>query len=98
MDQVHLTTRGSLWTWTIQGFEPKYPYVSEGPFIPYGVGYIELQVESGEGSAVLVESRLVEADPDRLRIGAEMELEIFPLFHSDDDTVVMTFAFRMLDE
>ena len=30
-----------LWTWTTQGFEPKPPYVADGEFEPYGVGYVE---------------------------------------------------------
>ena len=43
-----------LWTWTTQGFEPKPPYVADGEFEPYGVGYVELpgllRVEGGSPS------------------------------------------------
>ena len=70
---VPLATTGRLWTWTIQGFEPKPPYAMDGPFEPYGVGYIELAAEDGGSAAagsaaagsspVLVESRLTEAEP-----------------------------------
>lgn len=65
-----LPRRGTLWTWTTQGFEPKSPpYVPEGgEFEPFAVGYLEL---SGE---LRVEGRLVEADPERIRIGMEMEV------------------------
>lgn len=90
--EVPLATTGRLWTWTIQGFEPKPPYLADGPFQPYGVGYVKLATEDGSGS-VLVESRLTEADPGRLEIGAEMALTFVPLRRDDAGSQVMTFAF-----
>ncbi|MCW2621351.1 MAG: hypothetical protein JWL64_953 [Frankiales bacterium] len=57
-----LAREGALWSWTVQAFPPKPPYVpAEGPFQPYGVGYVDL------GGEVLVESRLTAAQG--LRIG-----------------------------
>lgn len=85
-----LPRRGTLWTFTTQGFLPKEPYAGgETPetFQPFGVGIVEL------GDVVRVESRLTEADPGRLRIGMEMELRIVPFRTDDDGTEVMTFAF-----
>ena len=82
-----LGTRGTLWTWTIQCFEPKPPFVSEGDFEPYGVGYVELQGE------VRVETRLTEADPERLRIGMLMELTTIPAAGGK-----VTYAFRPVEE
>jgi uncharacterized OB-fold protein len=64
-----LPPRGTLWTWTTQGFEPKPPYVpDEGEFRPYGVGYVEFE------GYLRVEGRLTEADPERLAIGMPMEV------------------------
>jgi uncharacterized OB-fold protein len=63
-----LPQRGTLWTWTTQGFEPKPPYVGDGEFEPYAVGYVELP------GYLRVEGRLTEADPARLRIGMDVEL------------------------
>jgi uncharacterized OB-fold protein len=95
MAEVALAGRGRLWTWTIQGFEPKPPYAPDpGPFEPYGVGYVELAALSEGASAVLVEGRLTENSADRLHIGDEMEV-VFVLFrHDRDGNQVMTFAFR----
>ena len=81
-----------LWTWTVQGFEPKPPYRADGPFEPYGVGYLEVATQDGSG-AVLVESRLTEANPDRLAIGAEMTLTFVPVYHDAAGRPVVTFAF-----
>jgi uncharacterized OB-fold protein len=63
-----LPGRGTLWTWTTQGFEPKPPYVGEDAFEPYGVGYVELP------GLLRVEGRLT--TPDGLRIGMEMEVVV----------------------
>ena len=90
---VPLARTGRLWSWTIQGFEPKPPYAADGPFTPYGVGYVELATEDGTGT-VLVESRLTEADPARLEIGAPMRLTFIPLRRDDSGAKVMTFAFE----
>jgi uncharacterized protein len=89
---VPLATTGRLWTWTVQAFEPKPPYRADGPFEPYGVGYVELATQDGTG-AVLVESRLTEANPDRLAIGAEMTLTFIPVQRDTAGRQVVTFAF-----
>jgi uncharacterized OB-fold protein len=94
---VPLATTGRLWTWTIQAFEPKPPYAADGPFTPYGVGYVELATETGRGT-VLVESRLTEADPGRLEIGAPMQLTFIPLRRNASGAMVMTFAFEPAEQ
>jgi uncharacterized OB-fold protein len=94
MQEVPLATRGRLWTWTIQGFEPKTPYCGEGSFEPYGVGYVELAAEKEGAAAVLVESRLSENRAERLHIGTEMELQIVPFRHDADGRQLLTFCFR----
>jgi uncharacterized OB-fold protein len=94
---VPLATTGLLWTWTVQGFEPKPPYAADGPFEPYGIGYVELATEDGSG-AVLVESRLTEADPGRLEIGAPMKLAFIPLRLDATGAQVVTFAFEPVSD
>lgn len=89
MDDRVLPRQGTLWSWTVQRFEPKPPYRGPQPFEPYGVGYVDL------GGLVLVESRLTESDPARLRIGDEVELVLVPL--PTDDSEVTTFAFARVE-
>ena len=87
-DEVELSPRGTLYTWTIQRFPPPVPYAGDTEnFVPYAVGYIELP----EG--VRVESRLTESDASRLAIGMEMELAIEPFAVDDEGREVVTFAF-----
>jgi uncharacterized OB-fold protein len=69
VDQTLLPERGTLWTWTTQGFEPKSPpYVAEGEFAPFAVGYVEFP------GYLRVEGRLTESEPERLRIGLPMRV------------------------
>ena len=86
-----LPRRGKLWTWTIQGFMPKTPYKSGETmetFRPYGVGYVELP------GAICVESRLVENQPEQLKVGMEMELVVDTFRTEEDGTEVIGFAFK----
>ncbi|NEA63311.1 OB-fold domain-containing protein [Streptomyces sp. SID12488] len=88
-----LSERGTLWTYTTQNFRPPSPpYDGPVAFEPYTVGYIELPGE------LLVEARLTEPDPDRLRIGQAMRLTLVPYTVLDDGTEVMTFAFAPTEE
>ena len=63
-----LPPQGTLWTWTTQGFEPKPPYLPDGEFEPYGVGYVEFP------GYLRVEGRLTESSPERLQIGMTMRV------------------------
>ena len=91
VEERRLGRRGTLWTWTIQCFEPKSPpYAGAAEdFEPYGVGYVELPGE------VRVEARLTEADPAQLRIGMAMELVLVP---APGDGAAVTFAFRPAED
>ncbi len=90
-EDVLLPRRGTLWSWTIQGFPPKNPpYVgteSAKDFEPYGVGYVLL------GDQVIVESRLTLNDPAVLQIGMEMEMVVLPFAIDAQGREVLTYAF-----
>lgn len=81
---------GLLWSWTVQGFQPKSPYnggETEADFQPYGVGYIEMPC------GVKVESRLTVADPAQMRIGMPMRLTLLPYRQVEGEEPVFTYAF-----
>lgn len=86
-----LSTRGTLWNFTTQGFAPKAPYIGPADpetFEPYGLGYVELP----EG--VIVQTLLTEADPARLSIGMTMELVEWKLDVPSTGGHVVTYAFK----
>jgi uncharacterized OB-fold protein len=86
--QAELADRGTLWTWTVQAFEPKAPYraPSASGFVPYGVGYVDL-------GDVIVETRLA-GDPAGFEIGMAMRLTLLPLWPGPDGTPVVSYAFE----
>ncbi|MBW2291077.1 MAG: Zn-ribbon domain-containing OB-fold protein [Deltaproteobacteria bacterium] len=92
VDEILLSRRGTVWTWTIQNFPPPIPpYAGSGDrdtFVPYGVAYIELP----EG--IRVEARLTENDPEKLSIGMEMEMVVEKFASDDDGNELVTFAFQ----
>ncbi|QLC25408.1 OB-fold domain-containing protein [Parasphingopyxis algicola] len=84
LEPVTLSRTGTLWSWTRQDFRPKSPPY-EGPeeFEPFLLGYVELPGE------VIVETRIVDATLEELKLGMPMELAIVPF-----DDRRSTFAFR----
>jgi len=96
VETIELERRGTLWTWTIQGFLPnRPPYIGpETPetFRPFGVGYVELP------NQVRVESRLKCKDPSKLRIGMEMELVVEKYIEDDAGREVMAYFFQPVAE
>ncbi|MGB3845409.1 OB-fold domain-containing protein [Sphingopyxis sp. YF1] len=83
VEPVALSRRGTLWSWTTQGFEPKEPYSGPQPFQPFLIGYVELPGE------VIVETRIADATAADLVIGMPME---FVVVAFDDHR--STYAFR----
>jgi uncharacterized protein len=91
-ERSELANRGTLWTFTIQGFPPKSPpFIGDADpatFKPFGVGYVELPGQ------VKVETRITEADPAKLKIGMAMEMILESIALDDSGNDIVTFAFR----
>ncbi|MGA8726620.1 MAG: OB-fold domain-containing protein [Acidimicrobiales bacterium] len=90
MSELLLPRRGTLVSWTTQGFPPSFDYKGDptgASFEPYGVGLVQLD------DVVRVESRLTESDPERLDFGMEVELRIIPYYEDADGNEIITFAF-----
>lgn len=67
MVPTRLPASGEVWTWTVQGFAPKPPYVAPADgFAPFPVGYVDL-------GDVLVEGHLL-VPREELRIGLPVRL------------------------
>ncbi len=95
-EEILLSRRGTLWTWTVQHFPPPSPPYS-GPadresFVPFGVGYVELP----EGTRV--EGRLTVNDPAKLEIGMEMELVLEKFIDDEEGNQRVTFAFQPVED
>jgi uncharacterized OB-fold protein len=94
IEAIELSTEGTLYTYTTQEFPPPLPYKGNRDpkvFQPYVVGFVELT----EG--VLVESLIVGATADQIRIGQRLVSTTTALETADGQSLV-TFAFRPAGE
>ena len=85
--RVELSETGTLWGWTAVTAAPP-GYQGE---VPFGFGVVELP----EGVRVI--SRIEEADPARLSLGAPLRFALAPLHTDDDGTEVVTYTFAPAD-
>lgn len=93
LEQVPLSRRGTLWSYTENRYAPPPPYPSPDPFEPFAVAAVQL---ADEGLIILgkvVEGTLA-AD---LTVGVEMELTTMPLFTDDEGVERITWAWRIAD-
>jgi uncharacterized OB-fold protein len=92
VEQVELPSRGTLWTWTTQSFPPVAPpylgVTERDEFAPFGIGWVSLSEH------LMIEARLTESDPERLRFGMPVELTLAPVATDDEGNDVVSFAFR----
>jgi len=88
--ELMLPRRGTLVSWTTQGFPPAIDYMGDPTgksFQPFGVGLVQLD------DVVRVEARLTENDPSKLEFGMEVELEVVPFYVDANGDEIVTFAF-----
>ena len=80
LEQVTLSRRGKVWSWTMNRYAAPPPFPQTEPFEPYGVAAVELAEER-----MIVLGMLTGAFED-LRIGDEVELVVEP--HVDGETLI----------
>jgi uncharacterized OB-fold protein len=85
LEEVRLSRRGRLWSYTTNHYAPPEPYVSPDPFEPYTVAAVELSDER-----MVVMGQLAEGvDPACLEVGMEMELTLGTLYEDDENEYVV---------
>ena len=80
LDDVELSTRGTLWSFTDNRFAPPPPYPARDPFEPYGVAAVEL----AEEQMVVLGQLATGTEIAHLAVGTEMELVVEPLYEDAD--------------
>jgi uncharacterized OB-fold protein len=84
-EDVPLSRRGRVWSYTTNHYKPPAPYVSPDPFVPYTVVAVELEAEQ----MVVLGPLATGADPAQLRVGMEVELVLGPLYEDEDHEYVI---------
>jgi uncharacterized OB-fold protein len=88
-EDVPLSRRGRLWSYTDNRYPPPPPYPAGEPFVPYAVAAVELEREK----MVVLGQVASGIGCDRLEVGMEMELVLEPL-HADADHEYLIWKWR----
>lgn len=91
LDQVPMSRRGTLWSYTENRYPPPAPYPAQEPFEPFAIAAVQLAAEGLIVLGKVVQGTLA-AD---LRVGIEMELTTMPLFIDDDGVQRVVYAWRI---
>jgi len=89
LDEVRLSNRGRLWSFTDNRYAPPPPYVAAEPFQPYAIAAVELAREK----LVVLGQVVAGTGTDQLSAGMEMELALEPL-HADDANEYLVWKWR----
>ena len=84
-EEVPLSNRGTVWSFTTNHYAPPAPYVAADPFQPFSVAAVQLPDEK-----MVVLGQVADGvDPATMRIGDEVELVLGTLFEDDDHEYVV---------
>lgn len=80
-EDVPLSRRGRLWSYTDAGYQPPAPFVAADPYVPFAIAAVELEHER-----MIVLGPVVQGvGADALRVGMEMELVIETLSQTETE-------------
>jgi uncharacterized protein len=84
-EEVPLSRRGKIWSFTDNRYQPPAPYVSPDPFVPYTVAAVELAAEK----MVVLGQVVSGVGVDQLKAGMEVELVLDKLFEDAEKEYVV---------
>jgi uncharacterized OB-fold protein len=79
-DEVELSRRGRIWSYTDARYQPPAPYVAADPYVPFALAAVELAAEK----LVVLGQVVAGTDVADLRIGDEVELVLEPLYEDEE--------------
>lgn len=81
LEEVPLSRRGRIWSFTNNCYPPPPPYVAPEPFSPYAIAAVELEAEK----LVILGQVAPGVGVDRLEAGMEMELVLDRLYEDAEN-------------
>jgi uncharacterized protein len=88
-EDVPLSRRGRIWSYTNACYQPPAPYVASEPFIPFCIAAVELPKEQ----MVVMGQVVSEVSIEDLSIGQEVEL-VVDLLYEDDDNQYLVWKWK----
>lgn len=94
MEDVPLSGKGRLWSYTVNYFQPPFPYVPPGPFLPYALAVVEMPKEK-----LMVMGPLADGYAhEKLDVGVEMELVVESLYTDPEGNDHMIWKWKPAKE
>ena len=88
LEEIALSRRGKLYTYTVLRNKPPGDYKGPEPFQPFAAAMVELP----EGLCIL--SPLKDCNFERLKVGTPLELVVEPLYVDGEGNEVIAYKFR----
>lgn len=88
VEEIALSTRGKIWSYTVLRYASPPPYQPPEPYVPIPAAWVELP----EGVRVI--SPIRDCQPDQLQVGLEVELVVAKGWEDEAGNEVMSYAFR----
>jgi len=88
IEEVTLSRKGKLWSYSILYYPPPPPFVAPDPFVPIPI----VEVEIPEGLKII--GMTEDCDPKDLRFGMEMELVVGKLYTDKTGNDMIGWKFR----
>jgi uncharacterized OB-fold protein len=84
LEQVPLSSGGTIWSYTVNHYPPPPPAVTPEPFTPYGVAAVELADER-----LVVLGQVPRGREGDLALGSSVELVLDTLYEDDEHAYVV---------
>lgn len=88
VQEVKLSRRGTLVSYTIQHFPPPPPFVRADPYVPMMVGTVAIP----EG--IQIPGQLLGFKPEELKSGVEVEVVVDTLYVDEEGNEALTWKFQ----
>ena len=85
LEEVALSRKGRVWSWTTNHYQPPEPYMPPDPFVPYTVVAVELVEEQ----MVVLGPLDPASDAESLAVGQEVEVALTTLYEDEDHEYVI---------
>ncbi len=80
-EEVPLSRRGTLWSFTNNCYAAPAPFIAPEPFVPYAIAAVEL----AEEKMVVLGQMAAGTEVSQLKAGMEVELILEKLYEDDDN-------------
>jgi len=78
--EVPLSRKGKIWSYTSASYKPPEPFVAPDPFVPYTIAAVELEREK----MIILGQVVGGVEPSDIKVGDPVELVMDTLYTDDD--------------